>query len=359
MRVASLFSGCGGLDLGIKGNFYFLGRYYEELPYNIVFSNDIDIDAINVYNENMNYFNHSNVLHQDICDVDFSQIEDFEVLMAGFPCQPFSNAGKRKGVLDSRGTLFEEVIRAVEAKKPKVIVMENVRGILSSKMPSGKKVTDEIKDKLQTITTLDGEIIRYNVLEPKLVRSSNFGVPQNRFRVLMVAFREDVDNVTTNLDEIHNFVTNFDENDLLLGNAIANVELLPNTQDIWELSPQSMDLVHQITRSWKDIPYENLPDRLKRIRDNMKVYHSPNFYRRFGLNEINGTITASAQPEKCGIVHPIEHRRFSVREIARIQSFPDDFTFNSISLQSKYKVIGNAVPPVMAHAIGKFILSKI
>jgi len=112
-------------------------------------------------------------------------------------------------------------------------------------------------------------------------------------------------------------------------------------------------MVPMIRRSWKDIPYELLPARFQRIRDQMERYRSPNFYRRFGLDEINGTITASAQPENCGIIHPLEHRRFSVREIARIQSFPDDYIFEGRSVSEKYKVIGNAVPPVLAHVLAK------
>lgn len=112
-------------------------------------------------------------------------------------------------------------------------------------------------------------------------------------------------------------------------------------------------------RSWKNIPPELLPPRFKRIYDNPKKYHAPNFYRRFALGEINGTITASAQPENCGITHPIENRRYTVREVARIQSFPDDYVFSSIPLQSQYKVIGNAVPPVLAWVVAKALIKKL
>ena len=91
----------------------------------------------------------------------------------------------------------------------------------------------------------------------------------------------------------------------------------------------------------------------------MKRYHSPNFYRRFGRNEINGTITAAATPENCGILHPIEDRRYSVREIARIQSFPDSYEFIGSSVSSKYKIIGNAVPPKLGEVIGKSIIEQL
>ena len=123
-------------------------------------------------------------------------------------------------------------------------------------------------------------------------------------------------------------------------------------------------MVEQIPQggSWKNIPYENLSPRFRKIRDNMKKYHSPNFYRRFGLDEINGTITASAQPENCGITHPIENRRYTIREIARLQTFPDSYKFidhTSRDIVAMYKVIGNAVPCKLAYVIGKSIIEQV
>ena len=114
--------------------------------------------------------------------------------------------------------------------------------------------------------------------------------------------------------------------------------------------------------SWKDIPYKNLPPRLKRIRDSMAKYHAPNFYRRFARTEISGTITASAQPENCGIIHPTENRRLNIREIARIQTFPDDFIFIDKTVKditAMYKVIGNAVPCKLAFVIASAIMKEV
>ena len=116
-------------------------------------------------------------------------------------------------------------------------------------------------------------------------------------------------------------------------------------------------------RSWKNMNPEDMSERFRKIWDDPKKYHAPNFYRRFALGEINGTITASAQPENCGITHPFEHRRFTIREIARIQSFPDDFEFPYTTIANAYKVIGNAVPPVMgwviARALQEFLYDKL
>ena len=107
--------------------------------------------------------------------------------------------------------------------------------------------------------------------------------------------------------------------------------------------------------------YDDMTPRFQKIWDDPVKYHAPNFYRRFALGEINGTITASAQPENCGITHPFLNRRFTIREIARIQSFPDGFDFPYKSISDAYKVIGNAVPPVfgwvLAKAIEKFLLN--
>ena len=111
--------------------------------------------------------------------------------------------------------------------------------------------------------------------------------------------------------------------------------------------------------SWKSIPYDSLPDRLKRIRDDMRKYRWPNFYRRFSREEIAGTITAAFKPENAGVWHPTIKRPFSVREIARIQSFPDTFIFEGSSIKSLYQMIGNAVPPKLAEAVATSILSSL
>ena len=103
--------------------------------------------------------------------------------------------------------------------------------------------------------------------------------------------------------------------------------------------------------------FEQLSPRFKKIADDPKRYHAPKFFRRFAFGEINGTITASAQPENCGITHPVENRRYSVRECARIQSFPDNYHFGNIPLQSQYKVIGNAVPPVLGWVVARALLN--
>ena len=391
-QIASLFSGCGGLDLGFTGGFVFQGREYERLDTNIVFANDFDQDAANCYNANpLLTADGVPCLLQDIRTVNANEIPDFDILLAGFPCQPFSNAGNRKGVNDDngRGTLFEECERIIRAKiaqghRPQAFVFENVRGILSSKMPDGvTTVPDEISKRMHDMG--------YE-MSMRLVCASDYGVPQQRYRVLIIGIDEGLGIGAFNFDSLLNVIQENHipsksygrDEELLLGWILQGVH---DVQDdvVWEYSETTQRTVELIGgcqhgmegfsyfvpgfkkedlpsilfegRSWKNIPYELLSARFKKIADDPKKYHAPKFFRRFAFGEINGTITASAQPENCGITHPVENRRYSVRECARIQSFPDDYIFGNIPLQSQYKVIGNAVPPVLGWVIAKALLN--
>lgn len=390
--IASLFSGCGGLDLGFTGGFEFQGREFERLNTNIVFANDFDQDAANCYNANPLLTNDGvDCLLQDIRTVEADAIPDFQILLAGFPCQPFSNAGNRKGINDvnGRGTLFEECERIIRAKinaghRPQAFVFENVRGILSSKMPDGvTTVPQEISNRMHDMG--------YET-SMKLVCASDYGVPQQRYRVIIIgidtelgigAFDFNLMEQVVRQNNIPSKSFGRDE-ELLLGSILQGVHGIQDDV-VWEYSEttqRSVDLIGSCKhgmqafeyfvpgfkkedlpavvfegRSWKDIPYELLSPRFKKIADDPKRYHAPKFFRRFAFGEINGTITASAQPENCGITHPVENRRYSVRECARIQSFPDNYIFGNIPLQSQYKVIGNAVPPVLGWVIGAALLN--
>ena len=359
---------------------------------NIVFANDFDQDAANCYNANPLLTDDGVAcLLQDIRTVEADAIPDFQILLAGFPCQPFSNAGNRKGINDvnGRGTLFEECERIIRAKinaghRPQAFVFENVRGILSSKMPDGvTTVPQEISNRMHDMG--------YE-MSMKLVCASDYGVPQQRYRVIIIgidtelgigAFDFNLMEQVVRQNNIPSKSFGRDE-ELLLGSILQGVHGIQDDV-VWEYSEttqRSVDLIGSCKhgmqafeyfvpgfkkedlpavvfegRSWKDIPYELLSPRFKKIADDPKRYHAPKFFRRFAFGEINGTITASAQPENCGITHPVENRRYSVRECARIQSFPDNYIFGNIPLQSQYKVIGNAVPPVLGWVIGAALLN--
>ena len=329
--LVSLFSGCGGMDKG-----------FEMAGFERVWANDFDKDAQAVFELNL-----GEIDGRDITKVPVIEIPECDILTAGFPCQPFSNAGSRRGVYDERGELYLECLRIIEAKRPKVVLFENVKGLLSSKHQSGKRLIDVIKEDLEKLNY----IVNYRV-----VNASDYGVPQNRERMILVAFHEKIGKTFEFPPVIK------DKSKLTLRNILNVPRELPN-QNYWAYSPQAQQMIEKIPAggSWKSIAYEDLPPRFQRIRDDMKRYHAPNFYRRFGLDEINGTITASAQPENCGITHPIENRRYTIREIARIQTFPDDFLFIDNTLKdivAMYKVIGNAVPCQLAKVIGDAIMEQ-
>jgi DNA (cytosine-5)-methyltransferase 1 len=358
-RVCSLFCGAGGTDLGFVGGFDHLGIWFDKLNFEVVWANDIDPDAVATYKANQSNFLGAHPVHAgDVRKVDIAQVPDFDVLLAGFPCQPFSNAGNRKGVSDDRGTLFEEVHRFIKTKTPMAFVLENVKGILSIKMPDGSLVVDEIVKRLCEVETASGGKVRYRIASPTLVKANEVGVPQQRQRVFIVGIREDL-GVTFDWQTVMKFASPEAVSKTTLKHVLQGVKKCPQAKEVWAFSPQAAKMIPLIKRSWKDIPYDELPERLKKIRDDMVRYRSPNFYRRFGIDEVNGTITASAQPENCGIIHPKEDRRYSVREVARIQSFPDQFIFFGRSIAEKYKVIGNAVPPVLAHTIAQTLLAAL
>ena len=330
-KLVSLFSGCGGLDLG-----------FEQAGFHRIWANDFDTDAQAVFRLNL-----GEIDGRDIRDVPADEIPECDIVLAGFPCQPFSNAGNRKGVHDSRGMLYKECLRIIEAKRPKVFLFENVKGLLSSKYVDGRFLVDVIAGDLGEM----GYQVTY-----ELLNASDYGVPQNRQRLIMVG-------VLKNLGVTFTFPEKEARENLTLRNVLTIPAEVPNQVD-WPLSPQALNMIAHIPQggSWKDIPYEKLAPRFQKIRDNMQRYHSPNFYRRFSLDEINGTITASAQPENCGIIHPIHNRRYTIREIARIQTFPDTFIFIDDSLKNitaMYKVIGNAVPPKLANSIAMAIKEQI
>jgi len=382
-KIVSLFSGCGGLDLGFSGNFDFRDRHFDKTKFKIEYSNDIDPAAEYVYNANTSFFNNHELHREDIKDVDFKNIPDFDFLLAGFPCQPFSNAGLRKGINDERGNLFEECEKLLKVglereNKPIGFIFENVKGIMSSKMEDGTSIPDEIVKRTEKL----GFKTCY-----KLLKTSNYGVPSNRQRLIIIGIRKDLDYFDFSLlDQIvaeYNLPNETDNPyDLYLGSAICDIpKNAPQANDFWKYSPGGQYMVDKIGpcedgkealakfkkktplnkisktiskgKSWKSMNPEDMSERFRKIWDNPKKYHAPNFYRRFALGEINGTITASAQPENCGITHPFEDRRFTIREIARIQSFPDNFNFPYKTIANAYKVIGNAVPPVFAWVIAK------
>lgn len=320
----SLFSGCGGVDLG-----------FRQAGFRTVLANDIDPDACLTYRANL-----GEIIEGDVRTLTFPKMKGrLDLLTAGFPCQPFSNAGSRKGLKDDRGTLYQAAMDAVEFLRPRAVLFENVRGLLSFKVGKSLLIEDICK-------SLDA--MGYDVTF-SLVDASKHHVPQRRLRVFIIGIERGRKNGR------FSFPAPIDRPDLTLRHTILDIsETTANQTELMQLNPQALHIGAMVPEggSWKNIPYEKLPPRLQKIYDNIERYRWPNFYRRFHRDEVAGTITAAFKPENAGVWHPVEQRIFSAREIARIQSFPDWFRFEGRSVKSKYQQIGNAVPPRLAYEIG-------
>ncbi len=325
-KTISLFAGCGGLDLG-----------FHKAGFNIIYANDISPWVKETYEYNL-----GSIEIEDILKVDKKNLPDCDVILAGIPCQPFSNAGNRRSTQDDRGLLYKEAMKIIKIKNPKIVLFENVRGFLSA--------TDDKGIPMPTI--IEKELKKYGyILYYDLLNAADYEVPQNRHRAIMIGVREDIKKP---------FIfpqPRLDKSTLTVKHVISKPYPKDEDHEVWNLSPQAIGIAQYIPEggSWKNVPYDLLPTRLKKIRDEIKRYRSPNFYRKFSRDEIMGTITAASTPENSGILHPLEPRRYSVREIARFQSFPDEFKFIGASISQKYKMIGNAVPVNLAYHIAKKI----
>ena len=319
----SLFSGCGGFDLGLRA-----------AGFKTVFANDFNESAAETHKHNL-----GDILVKDIRKVEFPKLGQPDLLTAGFPCQPFSNAGLRKGTQDERGDLYLSALKAVRELKPKTVIFENVRGLLSSKH-EGRRVIEIIVENLRDL----GYSVNFS-----LVDASKHNVPSQRLRVLIVGVRRE-----KGLGKFA-FPDPKVRPELALKNIIFDIPKkgVTGTNEVISYSPQAEALEKHIPEGgcWRDIPDRYLPERMKKIKKNIVRYHYPRFYQRCDRDEIAGTITASFQPEKAGVFHPRKHRALSVREVARIQSFPDWFEFKGM-ISSKYLQIGNVVPPRLAYELG-------
>jgi DNA (cytosine-5)-methyltransferase 1 len=326
----SLFSGTGGTDLGL----HYAG-------FKTLFANDIEKSALETFWANLDSERQVAVLG-DITRLVLPKFpgKKIHLLTAGFPCQPFSNAGDRLGTKDPRGQLYLSVLKAVDHFKPSVVMLENVRGITTSRH-NGKPVIDIIMKNLSE---------RGYKVSFKLVDASDYRVGQRRLRLLIIGSKA---------GRHFEFPVAKDKHELEMGVILRPPPAgTPNCNDRLKLSPgtESMLKMVPIGGSWKDVPYGKLTPRFKKIRDNMKKYHAPKFYRKFTKTDICGTMTAAFTPENSCVWNPCNDKLMTVRDCARIQSFPDWYDFKGSTIRAKHKQIGNAVPPRLAYEIGKQIV---
>jgi DNA (cytosine-5)-methyltransferase 1 len=329
----SLFSGAGGTDTGL----HFAG-------FKTLFANDVEKNAVETFWHNLDK-SKSVAVCGDITQIRLPHFhgKKIHLLTAGFPCQPFSNAGARMGTSDPRGQLYLSVLKAVDHFEPEVVLLENVRGITTS-FHNGKLVIETIMENLEE----KGYKVSF-----KLIDASDHRVGQRRLRLLIVGTKKKTHFI---------FPLAKGKDGLLMGQILGmSTKGIPNSEESVKLSPGTESMLKLVPPggSWKDVPYAKLTPRFKKIRDDMKRYHAPKFYRKFTKNDICGTMTAAFTPENSCVWNPCSDKLMTVRDCARIQSFPDWFEFKGSTLRSKHKQIGNAIPPRLAFEIGKAIAAHL
>ena len=298
-KAISLFCGAGGLDMGFKN-----------AGIETIWANDFNHDACETYR----LWSDAEVAEGDISKMDFSILPNADVILGGFPCQGFSLAGPRK-IDDSRNSLYRHFVRLVEIKKPPVFVAENVKGILT--LGNGT-IIDAIKS--------DFENKGYKV-QAKLLNAADYGVPQDRQRVIIVGVRNDISIEYKYPEPVSNKVT--------LRDAIGDMpEPLP--EEVCTAPYSSRYMSRNRKRDWDEVSF-TIPAMAKQVALHPS---SPD------MKKINKDLWMFGDGET---------RRLSYKEAAAIQTFPKDMIFCG-DLTSKYKQIGNAVPVKLAEAIAGEII---
>lgn len=310
-----LFAGAGGTALG-----------FENAGIHHLAVNEIDKHATSTLRINRPEWN---VIEGDIHNLRFNGYAgEVDIVEGGFPCQAFSHSGKRLGFKDARGTLFNEFARAIEETNPKIVMGENVKGLVTH-------------DKGQTLPIMIKllEDLGYEVAW-KVLKSQFLNVGQKRERLIIIGKRHDIDSPILFPKE-KPFYTS-------VGDVLEGVPDSPGVQygdwkrEVFDLVPQG--------GNWKDLP-----------DDVQKTYMGSSLSaeggktemaRRLAWNEPSPTLTCSPTRKQTDRCHPFETRPLTVRESARIQSFPDDWEFQG-SISNQYKQIGNAVPVNLAYHVGR------
>ena len=303
MKIISLFSGAGGLDLGLI-----------MAGHQIIWANDIDKDAVATYKENIG--NH--IICDDIRNIDINHLPNADVVVGGFPCQGFSQANRMRTLDDDRNQLYKFFYNTIKIKQPKFFIAENVKGILS--LGHGAAIQQIVSDfeAAGYITTVT------------LVNMANYGVPQTRQRVIIVGQRKDIGE-----EMIFRFPQATHSKDGSLKKWVSIKDAIDHFPD-------------------PDLPNE-VPNH---IYSAYKVeYRNFTGHRQTDPSKPSPTILARGNGKGgvCAIPHYNGKRRLSVRESASIQTFPEDFHFVG-AMNSCYRQIGNAVPVLFAKRLGEELM---
>ena len=301
MNIISLFSGAGGLDLGLikAGN-------------TVIWANDIDKDAVSSYKENIG----THIICEDIKNISITEIPNADVVVGGFPCQGFSLANRRRTIDDERNQLYKFFYETIKTKQPKFFIAENVKGILS--LGKGEVIKQIISDFEEAgyITTIN------------LVNMANYGIPQTRQRVIIIGQRKDLGN---------EFLFHFPE--VTHSKDGKNFPQWVSIKDAIDHFPNpdiENDIPNHVYSAYK-VEYRNFTG-----------------HRKTDPSKPSPTILARGNGKGgvCAIPHYNGNRRLSIRESASVQTFPEDFYFVG-SMNSCYRQIGNAVPVKFAELLGK------
>jgi len=302
-KVVSLFSGCGGMDLGLMGGFTVLRKEYQKRPFEVVWANDLNPYACDTYRHNLGH----PILQGDVWKHLDTLPSSCDVVVGGFPCQDISINGKRAGIAGERSGLYRAMVDAVGRLKPKVFVAENVRGLLY------KYNEDSLRQVLSDFSDL-GYSVTY-----QLYHAADYEVPQRRERVFIVGVRA---------GEVP---------------FKAPEPLLDKTT--WITSKMAIS----------DLEFQEQDAELSHIWSLAKK-SSDQGGRRLDPTKTSHTIRAECHGNNQ--FHYSLPRRISMREAARFQSFPDDFIFKA-RLRETERMIGNAVPPVLAWHLGESLLATL
>ena len=299
MKIISLFSGAGGLDLGLiqAGN-------------TVIWANDIDNDAVATYRENIG----EHIICDDIKNIDISTLPDADVVVGGFPCQGFSQANMLRTLEDDRNQLYRFFYNTIKLKQPKYFIAENVKGILS--LGKGEAIKQIVSD-----FEAAGYITSVN-----LVNMANYGVPQTRQRVIIIGQRVD------------------------LGKELHFIFPKPTHSKNGEL-PHWVSIREAIGH-FPDPDTDN--DILNHIYSAYKVeYRNFTGHRKTDPDKPSPTVLARGNGKGgvCAIPHYNGKRRLTIRESASVQTFPENFHFVG-TMNSCYRQIGNAVPVMFAQKLG-------
>ena len=328
MKISSFFTGAGGLDLGFKN-----------AGSQILYANEFDKSIWKTFERNFTKKSNTFLDKRSITEVNADEVPDCDGIIGGPPCQSWSEAGALRGIEDKRGQLFFDFIRILKAKKPKFFLAENVSGMLAARHSEALK-------NIITLFEKSGYIVSY-----KLLNTSDYGVPQDRKRVIFVGYRKDLKLKFTHPEPL----------------AYSKDEKLTLRDSIWDLRNNALPAKE---KNKSNLEKCKIPNHEYMIGGFSTIFMSRNRVRAW--DDQSFTIQAGGRHAP---IHPqapemllVEknkrvfvpgkeklYRRLSVRECARIQTFPDNFIFDYENIADGYKMIGNAVPVKFAEVLANTI----